>query len=67
MRLIRKKSEPTGLLDDVSHSFQTLGDKLPKARPLHVGLVAGGVVAVTAGSAAVSLLRRRLEGAGINS
>ncbi len=58
MRLLRTKSEPEKLLDTVTNSFHDV----ERGTLVKAGLIAGGVVALTAGSAAVSSLRRRLEG-----
>jgi hypothetical protein len=59
MRLPRRKSQPDRILDVVGDSFAALGgrSKLVKA-----GLIAGGVAVLTAGSAAISSIRRRTEG-----
>jgi len=63
MRPLRTKSRPDRLLDTVGDSVAALGgggmSKLLKAT-----LVAGGVAALTAGSAAISSIRRRTEGSG---
>jgi hypothetical protein len=44
-------------------SGKALKDALPNDKARKAGLIAGGVAAVTAGSAGISSLRRRLEGA----
>jgi hypothetical protein len=44
-------------------SGRTLKDALPKDKARKAGLIAGGVAGLTAGSAGISSLRRRLEGA----
>jgi hypothetical protein len=62
MRLLRTKSRPDRLLDTVGDSVAALGGGVTKGKLLKAGLVAGGVAAVTAGSAAISSIRRRLEG-----
>jgi hypothetical protein len=56
MRL--RKNQREGLLDSIGDSLDALTAK--RISLVKVGLVAGGVVALTAGSAAVSALRRRL-------
>jgi hypothetical protein len=62
MRLLRTKSEPDRLLDSVGDSIAALGDGVNRSKLLKAGLIAGGVAALTAGSAAISSLRRRMEG-----
>ncbi len=44
-----------------------LKTRLPDAAPRTTGLVAGGLAGLTAGSAGISALRRRKEGAGDRS
>jgi len=61
MRLPRTKSEPERLLDTVGDSLAALSSGVNKSRLLKAGLIAGGVAALTAGSAAISLIRRRTE------
>ena len=62
MRLLRSKSKPDRLLDTVEDSFAALSGGVSRSKLLKASLVAGGVAAVTAGSAAISSIRRRLEG-----
>ena len=62
MRRLRTKSKPDRLLDTVGDSFATLSGGVNRSKLLKASLVAGGVAAVTAGSAAISSIRRRLEG-----
>ena len=61
MRLPRTKREPERLLDTVGDSLAALSSGVNKSRLLKAGLIAGGVAALTAGSAAISLIRRRTE------
>jgi hypothetical protein len=68
MRLLQRKSQPEGLLDNLGDSLDHLGDALggltdrkKRSRLMKAGLIAGGLAALTAGSAAVSSLRRRME------
>jgi hypothetical protein len=61
MRLLRKKSEPEGLLDTVTDSLAAMSGSARRGTLLKAGLIAGGVAALTAGSAAISSLRRRTE------
>ena len=62
MRLLRSKSEPDRLLDTVGDSLAALSDGVNRSKLLKAGLIAGGVAVLTAGSAAVSSIRRRMEG-----
>jgi hypothetical protein len=62
MRLLRTKSQPDRLLDTVGDSFAALSSGVNRSKLLKAGLLAGGVAALTAGSAAVSSIRRRTEG-----
>ena len=62
MRLLRTKTEPDRLLDSVGDSFTALGSGVKRSKLLKAGLIAGGVAALTAGSAAISSIRRRTEG-----
>jgi hypothetical protein len=62
MRLPRTKSEPDRLLDTVGDSLAALSGGVNRSKLLKAGLIAGGVAAVTAGSAAISSIRRRTEG-----
>lgn len=78
MRLFTRKSKFDRLLDTVSDSLdaltglaaaggagsgKALKDAVPKDKARKAGLIAGGVAGLTAGSAGISSLRRRLEGA----
>ena len=62
--LLRTKSEPDRLLDTVGDSFAALSGGWSKSKLLKAGLIASGVVAVTAASAAISSIRRRTEVSG---
>jgi hypothetical protein len=62
MRFLSRKSEPERLLDTVSSSLDGLTDSLTKRTVVKAGLIAGGVAGLTAASAGISSLRRRLEG-----
>jgi hypothetical protein len=62
MRLLRTKSEPDRLFDTVGDSLAALSGGVNRSRLLKAGLIAGGVAVVTAGSAAISSFRRRMEG-----
>jgi hypothetical protein len=62
MRLLRSKSEPDRLRDTVGDSLATLSGGVNRSKLLKAGLIAGGVAVLTAGSAAISSIRRRMEG-----
>ena len=62
MRLPRKKSEPDRLLDTVGDSIAALSGGVDRSKLVKAGVIAGGVAALTAGSAAISSIRRRMEG-----
>jgi hypothetical protein len=62
MRLLRTKSEPERLLDTVGDSLAALSGGVNRSKLLKAGLIAGGVAVLTAGSAAISSIRRRMEG-----
>jgi hypothetical protein len=62
MRLLRTKGEPDRLLETVGDSFVALSGGVNRSKLLKAGLIAGGVAAATAGSAAISSFRRRTEG-----
>jgi hypothetical protein len=62
MRLLRTKSEADRLLDTVGDSLAALSGGANRSKLLKAGLIAGGVAALTAGSAAISSIRRRMEG-----
>jgi hypothetical protein len=61
MSVLRPKSEPKQLLDTASGSLGAIRDRAHRDTLLKAGLIAGGVAALTAGSAAISSLRRRTE------
>jgi hypothetical protein len=61
MRLFRTKSELESLLDTVTDSLAALRGGTNRDTLVKAGLIAGGVAALTAGSAAISSLRRRPE------
>jgi hypothetical protein len=77
MRLFNRKSKLQRFLETAGDSLEALGalgasgagsgkalkDALPNDKARKAGLIAGGVAAITVGSASISSLRRRLEGA----
>jgi hypothetical protein len=62
VRIFARKSELDRLIDSVGDSVGELSDGLTKGRLLKAGLIAGGLAALTAGSARISSLRQRNEG-----
>jgi hypothetical protein len=63
MRIFKRKRQRERLIDSASDSLGELRDRLTKSRRLlKAGLIAGGLTALTAGSARISSLRRRTEG-----
>ena len=58
MRLVQRKSEPDRTL---SNSVGALSGGVNWSTLVKAGLVAGGLAALTAGSAAISSIRRRME------
>ncbi len=67
MRPFSRKSQSERLLETVNDSLDALSDGLTKSRILKGGLFAGGLAGLTAGSAAISSLRRRKEAASDDS
>ena len=73
MRILNRKSQLQRLLESVGDSLDVPSGvkKLPdggSGKALKAGLLtAGGLAALTAGSAGISSLRRRREGAGHDS
>jgi hypothetical protein len=62
VRLPRTKSEPDRLVDTVGSSLAALSGGANRSKLVKAGLLAGGLAALTAGSAAISSIRRRIEG-----
>lgn len=60
MRL--RKSEPDRLLETVGNSLGAVSSSMNRSTLVKAGLIAGGLAALTAGSAAISSIRRRMEG-----
>jgi hypothetical protein len=67
IRPFSRKSQSDRLLETVNDSLDALSEGLTKSRILKGGLVAGGLAGLTAGSAAISSLRRRKEAASDDS
>jgi hypothetical protein len=61
MRLVQRKSESDRFLETVSNSVGAVSGANRSAL-VKAGLIAGGLAALTAGSAAISSIRRRMEG-----
>lgn len=61
MRFFRARTEPERRLDTVTDSLAAVRHGAHRDTLVKAALVAGGVAALTAGSAAISSLRRRIE------
>ena len=64
MRLLHEKSQQERPLDNLGDALRGLTGGTKRRSLVKAGLVAGGLAALTAGSAAVSSLRRRMEASG---
>jgi hypothetical protein len=64
VRILHRKREPDRLLATLGSSVGAVSAGVNRSRLVKAGLVTGGLAALTAGSAAVSSLRRRLEANG---
>jgi hypothetical protein len=62
MRLDRGKREPDRLLETVSNSLGAVSGGVNRSTLVKASLIAGGLAALTAGSAAISSIRRRMDG-----
>jgi hypothetical protein len=62
MRLVQRKRESERPLETVSNSLGAVTGSVSQSTLVKAGLVAGGLAALTAGSAAISSIRRRMEG-----
>ena len=58
---VRTNREPERLLDSVTDSLAAIRSDQRSGTLLKAALVAGGLAALTAGSAAISSLRRRMD------
>jgi hypothetical protein len=63
MRVFTRKRKREGLLETVNDSLHTLSGSMTKGKVMKSGLIAVSLAGLTAGSAAISSLRRRTEGA----
>jgi hypothetical protein len=61
MSAFARKSEFEQRLETVDRSLHRLGSRWSQSKVLKAGVIAGGLAALTAGSAAISSLRRREE------
>jgi len=61
MRLLHRKSEPERILNTVEDSPAVLNGGVNRSKLVKAGLIAGGLAALIAGSAAISSIRRRRE------
>lgn len=62
LRVFKRKSESEQLLETAKGTLAALRRGLKDGKVVKAGLIAGGVAALTVGSAGISALRRRLEG-----
>jgi hypothetical protein len=62
MRLDRRKREPDRLLETVSNSLGAVSGGVNRSTLVKASLITGGFAALTAGSAAISSIRRRMDG-----
>ena len=62
MRLVQRKSEPDRLFETVGNSLGAVSGGVNRGALMKAGLIAGGLAALTAASAAISSIRRRMEG-----
>lgn len=62
MRLVQRKSEPDRAVETLTKSVGAVGGGVNRSTIVKAGLIAGGLAALTAGSAAISSIRRRMEG-----
>jgi hypothetical protein len=67
MRPFTRKRDRNWLPEAISASLDSLRGGLTKGKVLKASLIAGGLAGLTAGSAGISSLRRREEGAGDDS
>jgi hypothetical protein len=67
LRPFSRKSEQEQLSETIQESLAALSAQMTKGRLLKAGLIAGALAGLTAASAGVSSLRRRLEGASDDS
>jgi TRAP-type mannitol/chloroaromatic compound transport system permease large subunit len=61
MRLVQRRNEPDRLLETLSNSVGAVSGGVNRSTLVKAGLIAGALAAVTAGSAAISSIRRRME------
>jgi hypothetical protein len=64
MRLVQRvqaKSEPARLLETLSSSVGAVSGGVNRSTLVKASLIAGGLSVLTAGSAAISSMRRRME------
>jgi hypothetical protein len=61
MRLVQRKSEPDRLLETLSNSVGAVSGDVNRSTLVKAGVIAGGLAALTAGSAAISAMRHRMK------
>ena len=67
MRVLNRKSQLEQLVETVNDSLDALDNRLTKGMIWKAGLIVGGLAGLTAGSAGISSLRRRMAGASDDS
>jgi hypothetical protein len=67
MRLFNRKGELERLPEVMNDSLDALSGGWTRGKILKTGLIAGGLAGLTAGSAVISSIRRRKEGARVDS
>jgi hypothetical protein len=67
MRFFERRGEAGSFVDALEDSVHKFASEWSKGRVVKAGLIAGGLAALTAGSAGVSSLRRREEKTGSRS
>lgn len=62
MKVVQGKSRSDRLLETTGNSLGAVSGNVNRSTLLKAGLIAGGLAVLTAGSAAISSIRRRVEG-----
>ena len=61
MRFLQRRRHADRILDNLGDSLGGFTDWTKRRSVVKAGMIAGGLAALTAGSAAISSLRRRME------
>jgi hypothetical protein len=67
VRLLRRKREPERMVDRAGDWLESAVDRLPDRTMRNAGLLAGALAVLTAGSAGISSLRRRMDKANVDA